>query len=92
MAGHSVYNGRIVGINSRAYSFPDRATGEIISGTSHTIFLRTDDDAEPIMELRANDEVSVVARSHDGKSVAVVAEPRARDSRVTWHALSINGG
>lgn len=91
MQGTTVYRGRIVGVNSREYSFADRSTGEKIEGVTHRIYLLTDDESEPVVELKTNDEVAVAARQHQNKVVEVHAEPRARNNRVVWHAVKLNG-
>jgi hypothetical protein len=89
MAAVTVYRGRIVGVNSREYSFADRATGEKIEGVTHRVYVVTDDALEPVVELKASDDVATQARSANGKLVEIHAEPRARDNRVVWHALGV---
>lgn len=89
MPGVVVYKGQVLGVNSREYSFADRNTGEKVEGVAHRVFIYTDDESEPVMELRVNDELAVKCQQARGKTVEVGAEPRARDSRVVWHATHV---
>jgi len=87
----NMYKGRVVGVNSREYSFPDRQTGEKIEGVAHRMFLRVGDGSEQVLEMRVSDELVPVALDDDMKMVQVEAEPRARNNQVVWHAVALNG-
>jgi hypothetical protein len=89
--GVAMYKGRVAGVNSREYSFADRTTGEKIEGVTHRLYLVTEDEPEPVKELRCSDDLATTARQHIGKVVEVGAEPRARNNQVIWHCTHIKG-